>query len=91
MRPLPTNAAQPRTRAAWRAWLAKNHDRAEGVWLVTFKKASGKPRIAYDASVEEALCFGWIDSKPRTLDEERSMLWFARLAARNVRANQWRG
>ncbi|HYN04323.1 MAG TPA: YdeI/OmpD-associated family protein [Vicinamibacteria bacterium] len=77
MGPLPTNAIQPRGRAAWRAWLAKNHGRAEGVWLVTFKKASGKPRIDYDASVEEALCFGWIDSKPRTLDEERSMLWFA--------------
>jgi uncharacterized protein YdeI (YjbR/CyaY-like superfamily) len=77
MDPLPPNAVQPKTRAGWRAWLAKSHGRAEGVWLVTHKKASAKPRIAYDAAVEEALCFGWIDSKPRSLDDERSMLWFA--------------
>jgi uncharacterized protein YdeI (YjbR/CyaY-like superfamily) len=49
----------------------------EGVWLITFRKASGKPRIEYDEAVEEALCFGWVDSKPNKLDEERAMLWFA--------------
>lgn len=47
------------------------------MWLVSFKKGTGKPRIEYEDSVEEALCFGWIDSKPNKLDEERSMLWFA--------------
>jgi uncharacterized protein YdeI (YjbR/CyaY-like superfamily) len=68
---------QPTNRAAWRAWLAKHHGRAEGVWLITYKKASGKPRIEYDEAVEEALCFGWVDSKPGKVDEERSKLWFA--------------
>jgi uncharacterized protein YdeI (YjbR/CyaY-like superfamily) len=44
---------------------------------VSYKQASGKPRISYDEAVETALCFGWIDSKPRALDEERSALWFS--------------
>jgi uncharacterized protein YdeI (YjbR/CyaY-like superfamily) len=73
----PDNATHPLTRAEWRAWLAANHTRAEGVWLISFKKATGKPALSYDEAVEEALCFGWVDSKPRKLDEERSMLYFA--------------
>ncbi|MCU0510259.1 MAG: YdeI/OmpD-associated family protein [Anaerolineae bacterium] len=73
----PPNSVQPTTLADWRAWLTENHTRAEGVWLITYKKAAGKPRIEYEESVEEALCFGWIDSKANALDEERSMLWFA--------------
>jgi uncharacterized protein YdeI (YjbR/CyaY-like superfamily) len=48
----------PTTRAQWRAWLAAHHDEPEGVWLVSWKKATGKPVMGYDASVEEALCFG---------------------------------
>jgi uncharacterized protein YdeI (YjbR/CyaY-like superfamily) len=71
------DSVQPKTRAAWRAWLAKHHERAEGVWLITYKKAAGKPRIEYDEAVEEALCFGWVDSKPGKVDEERTKLWFA--------------
>ena len=47
------------------------------MWVITFKQATGKPRVPYDELVEEALCFGWIDSKPNTLDDERSMLWLA--------------
>ena len=47
------------------------------MWLITFKKASGRPYVGYDASVEEALCYGWVDSRTRALDEDRSMLWFA--------------
>jgi uncharacterized protein YdeI (YjbR/CyaY-like superfamily) len=47
------------------------------VWVISYKKATGKPRMEYDEAVEEALCFGWIDSKPNKLDEERSILWFA--------------
>ncbi len=73
----PENAIHPLTRAEWRAWLAQNHTRTQGIWLITYKKATGKPRIEYDDAVEEALCFGWIDSKPNKLDAERSMLWFA--------------
>lgn len=73
----PNNSVQPRDRVAWRAWLAAHHGRQEGVWLITWKKASGQPRIEYGDAVEEALCFGWIDSKPRALDVMRTMLWFA--------------
>lgn len=73
----PPNSTHPKTRAEWRAWLARHHTRAEGVWLITYKKATGKPRVEYDEAVEEALCFGWVDSKPNKLDEARSMLWFA--------------
>jgi uncharacterized protein YdeI (YjbR/CyaY-like superfamily) len=74
---LPENAINPLSRTEWRAWLEANHMRAQGVWLVSYKKATGKPRVEYDEAVEEAICFGWIDSKPARLDAERSMLWFA--------------
>jgi uncharacterized protein YdeI (YjbR/CyaY-like superfamily) len=73
----PPNSIHPKSRAEWRQWLEQNHTRTQGVWLISYKKATGKPRFDYDESVEEALCFGWIDSKPGKLDEERSMLWFA--------------
>jgi uncharacterized protein YdeI (YjbR/CyaY-like superfamily) len=62
------------SRAEWRAWLEANHDRSGSLWLVTYKKASGRPTLSNDDIVEEALCFGWIDSLPRKLDSERTML-----------------
>jgi uncharacterized protein YdeI (YjbR/CyaY-like superfamily) len=73
----PVNSVHPESRAAWRAWLAANHTRTEGIWLVTYKKATGLPRVDYDEAVEEAICFGWIDSKANTLDDTRSLLWMA--------------
>ncbi len=73
----PPNAIHPKTRAEWRQWLKRHHKQEEGVWLISYKKATGKSRFDYDEAVEEALCFGWVDSKPNKLDEERSMLWFA--------------
>jgi uncharacterized protein YdeI (YjbR/CyaY-like superfamily) len=73
----PENSFHPLTRAEWRAWLAANYSRTMGIWIISYKKATGKPYVDYDAAVEEALCFGWIDSKPNKLDEERTMLWFA--------------
>ncbi len=66
----------PLTRAQWRDWLAAHHAQAAGVWFVYFKKHTGKPRVSYDEAVEEALCFGWIDSLPRVLDADRSKLLF---------------
>jgi uncharacterized protein YdeI (YjbR/CyaY-like superfamily) len=63
-------------REDWRDWLARNHESTPGVWLVTWKKAAGRPRVDYDAAVEEALCFGWVDSKSRSVDEERTSLYF---------------
>lgn len=62
------------TRAHWRAWLARNHAASPGLWLVRWKKDSGRLHLPYDDVVEEALCFGWIDSQPRSLDELRSQL-----------------
>jgi uncharacterized protein YdeI (YjbR/CyaY-like superfamily) len=69
--------------AGWRAWLAEHHGRTTGVWLVTWRAGSGGPRITYEESVEQALCFGWVDSKGRALDAERTMLWFAPRKARS--------
>jgi uncharacterized protein YdeI (YjbR/CyaY-like superfamily) len=68
---------QPGSLAEWREWLAQNHGRGAGVWLVTWRAGSSGPRISYAESVEQALCFGWVDSKGRSLDDERTMLWFA--------------
>lgn len=73
----PPNSVHPKTRAEWRKWLEKNHTRTEGIWLITYKKATGKPRVEYEEAVEEALCFGWIDSKANKLDDERSLLWMS--------------
>ena len=57
-----------------RRWLAEHHPQEESVWLVTYKKHTGSRYLPYDAIVEEALCFGWIDSLPRKLDSDRTML-----------------
>jgi uncharacterized protein YdeI (YjbR/CyaY-like superfamily) len=65
------------TREEWRAWLAANHDRPDGVWLVWWKGPTGRPAPSYDEAVEEALCFGWIDSTKRSLDEDRLMQWYS--------------
>ena len=66
----------PRNRKAWRDWLEKNHATSPGVWLIYYKKTSGKSGIVYNEAVEEALCFGWIDSTMRPMDEERYMQRF---------------
>ena len=73
----PPNSIHPKSRAEWRKWLEENYTRTEGVWLIMHKKGTGKPRVDYTEAVEEALCFGWIDSKGNKLDDERSMLWMA--------------
>lgn len=65
------------TRAAWRKWLAKNHDRVSEIWLIYPKKNSGEPRVSYDDAVEEALCFGWIDGLVKPVDESRYMQRFS--------------
>jgi len=68
---------QPETLAAWRRWLAANHARTAGVWLVTWKASAPGLTIGYEEAVEQALCFGWVDSKAKGVDAERTMLWFA--------------
>src|SRR5260221_11652490 len=63
--------------ATWRAWLEANHQAARGAWLVTWRPASGRQSLGYEAAVEEALCFGWVDSTGGRVDDERSKLYFA--------------
>lgn len=60
----------------WRAWLAANHMTSQGVWLVVWKKHTARPTIDYPETVDEALCYGWVDSRPNKLDEDRAMRWF---------------
>jgi uncharacterized protein YdeI (YjbR/CyaY-like superfamily) len=62
------------SRAQWRDWLEQHHADTAGIWVVTHKKAAGDIHLPYAEIVEEALCFGWVDSKGRALDERRSML-----------------
>ncbi|MBX2865252.1 MAG: YdeI/OmpD-associated family protein [Leptolyngbyaceae cyanobacterium MAG.088] len=62
------------SRDQWRTWLTNYHTQTDSIWLVTYKKHTGSRYLPYDAIVEEALCFGWIDSLPRRLDDNRTML-----------------
>ncbi|MEI6162145.1 MAG: hypothetical protein WCP77_20100, partial [Roseococcus sp.] len=62
------------SRAAWRAWLTAHHSQAESIWLVLNRRGSGLPHLPAAEAAEEALCFGWIDSRPAKLDAQRSLL-----------------
>ncbi|MFN8402100.1 MAG: YdeI/OmpD-associated family protein [Anaerolineales bacterium] len=64
-------------RKDWRNWLKKNYKTEKDIWLVYYKKATGKLRIEYNDAVEEALCFGWIDSTIKKLDEESTVQRFS--------------
>jgi uncharacterized protein YdeI (YjbR/CyaY-like superfamily) len=70
-------------RAQWRDWLKKNYKEKKDAWLVYYKKHTGKPTIPYDDAVEEAICFGWIDSTVRRIDEER---YKQRYTPRNIKS-----
>ena len=72
-------------RGEWRAWLESNHQQATEVWLVHYKKETGRPQIEYEAAVEEAICFGWIDGKIRKLDKAR----YARLFTPRKSRSTW--
>ncbi|MCL4529541.1 MAG: YdeI/OmpD-associated family protein [Chloroflexi bacterium] len=65
-------------RVEWRRWLKKNYKTEKEVWLVYYKKTTGKPRIEYNDAVEEALCFGWIDSTVKKIDDESYAQRFSR-------------
>lgn len=69
-----------------RKWLEANHTRADGVWAVTFKKHTGDKYVSYDQLVDQLICFGWVDSLPRKLDEDRTMLW---IAPRKAKGSNW--
>ena len=74
----------PTTVAQWRRWLTKHEADPDGVWLVSWKKSTGKPAMTYNESVDEAIAHGWVDSLTRSLDDERSMLWFAPRKAKSA-------
>ena len=67
---------QPKSRAAWRAWLEKHHASSQGIWLVFAKKHTGLPTLSYEDAVQEALCFGWIDSLLKSIDDRFHMQTF---------------
>jgi len=67
-----------------RDWLLENHAGNESVWIVRWKKEAGKPFIGYDEIVDQLICFGWIDSLPRKLDDQKTML---RISPRNPKSN----
>ena len=60
-----------KSREDWRRWLAKNHDKEKEIWLIYYKKSSGKQTITVDEAIGEALCYGWIDSQIKPIDEEK--------------------
>ena len=74
-------------RREWRAWLRKNYKKERDIWLIYYKKDSGKPRIPYNDAVEEALCFGWIDSIIKKMDAERFVQRFSKRNKPLVPAN----
>lgn len=75
---------QAKSRQAWRKWLEKNHQSESSVWLIIYKKGSSLTSVYYPEAVEEALCFGWIDSKANKRDEQSYYQFFAR---RNPKSN----
>ncbi len=75
-----------KNRSQWRNWLAKNHDKEqEGIWLIFYKKNANKITLDYEESVEEALCFGWIDSVIKKIDDEK----YARKFTPRKKRSQW--
>jgi uncharacterized protein YdeI (YjbR/CyaY-like superfamily) len=64
-------------RKAWREWLTHNHQRPSGFWMLINKKGSKRRGVSYEEAVQEALCFGWIDSVVNRLDEDQFMQWFS--------------
>jgi uncharacterized protein YdeI (YjbR/CyaY-like superfamily) len=80
-----TKTVSVTTRNAWRAWLKKHHATAPEIWLLYPKKHTGKPRVPYDEAVEEALCFGWIDSTVKSIDNDT----FAQRFSPRKRKSPW--
>lgn len=68
----------PESRTDWRKWLEKNHQSEQSVWLVYYKASTKNASLSWSDAVDEALCFGWIDSTKKTIDEERYMQYFSR-------------
>jgi len=68
----------PKNKEAWRIWLSKNHDKETKIGLIIWKKHTGKTTISHRESMDEAICFGWIDTTVKRLDENRYIRYFSR-------------
>lgn len=75
---------EPRNLYEWRNWLSSNHQQKEGIWLVLYKKESRLPTVTVNDVIDEALCFGWVDSLPNKIDEQRFKLF---ISPRNPKSN----
>jgi uncharacterized protein YdeI (YjbR/CyaY-like superfamily) len=74
----------PKTRAGWRSWLKENHEACDGVWLIYYRASTGRRRLSWEDAVREALCFGWIDSKVKPIDDARYKQIFTPRKPRSV-------
>ena len=73
----------PNNKQDWREWLELNHNEKDSVWLIFYKKKSSKHNLSWSESVDEALCFGWIDSVKKTIDTEKYIQYFSRRKAKS--------
>jgi uncharacterized protein YdeI (YjbR/CyaY-like superfamily) len=78
------NTFYAKSQKEWRNWLKQNHNKEKSVWLIIYKKASSTPSVYYSEAVDEALCFGWIDSKPNKRDANSYYQYFSK---RNPKSN----
>lgn len=78
------NTFTPTSRQEWRQWLQEHHQNTESIWLIYYKKQSNKPSISYSDAVDEALCFGWIDSKVKSIDQDSYMQFFTKRKATSI-------
>ncbi|MCP4438265.1 MAG: hypothetical protein GY810_04910 [Aureispira sp.] len=74
----------PNNKQDWRKWLELNHNKKQAVWLIFYKKKSPNYNLSWSESVDEALCFGWIDSTKKTIDKERYMQYFSRRKPKSI-------
>lgn len=68
----------PANQQAWRKWLEINHQQKDSIWLIFYKKSSLTPNLTWSESVDEALCFGWIDSTKKSINDEKYMQYFCK-------------
>ncbi len=78
MNEVPKNSFCPSNKDEWREWLEKNHKKEESIWLIFYKKKSANFNLSWSQAVDEAICFGWIDSVKKSLDEERYIQYFTK-------------
>lgn len=74
----------PKNQQQWRKWLNENHQAKQSIWILQYKKGTGKPTIGWSEAVDEALCFGWIDSTRRTVDNQSFIQFFCKRKPKSV-------